>query len=68
VAILGCGVTSCVIVKEGNAIVWKEFGFQSNYEDVVERKRYTAIGPFIFDFASYEPVLLRAIGSLKEGM
>jgi hypothetical protein len=27
-----------------------------------------AIGPFIFDFASYERVLLRAIGSLKEGM
>jgi len=47
---LGCGATSCVIVKEGNAIVWKEFGLQNNYEDVVEQ------------------VLLRAIGSLKEGM
>jgi hypothetical protein len=57
-----------MIVKEGNAIDWKEFGFQNNYQDVVERKHYTAIGPFIFDFASYEHVLLRAIGSLKEGM
>jgi hypothetical protein len=65
---LGCGAISCVIVKEGNAIVWREFGFQNNYEDVVERKHYTAIGPFIFHFASYERVLLRAIGSLKEGM
>jgi hypothetical protein len=67
---LGCGATSCAIVKEGNAIVWKEFGFQNNCQDVVARKCHTAIGPSVFDFTSNESVLLRAIGSLslKEGM
>jgi hypothetical protein len=63
---LGCGAISCVIVREGDAFIWKEFGLQNNYEDNVERNRYTGIGPFIFDATSYERAFQRAIYSLTE--
>lgn len=65
---LGCGAISCVIVRDGDAIVWKEFGLQNNYEENVERSRYAGIGPFIFDAASYERAFLRAIHSLTDGL
>jgi hypothetical protein len=62
---LGCGAISCLIVREGDAVVWKEFGFQTNYEDNVDF--YAGIGPFSFEVASYERTLLRAINSLTNG-
>ena len=65
---LGCGAISCVIVREGNAVVWKEFVLQNNYEDNVERSGYAAIGPFIFESESYERSLQRAIASLTAGL
>ncbi len=62
---LGCGAISCLIVREGDAVVWKECGFQTNYEGNVNL--YAGIGPFSFEVASYERTLLRAINSLTNG-
>ena len=65
---LGCGAISCLIVKDDDAIVWKEFGFQNNYEDRVERRQYANIGPFVFDVGSYERALVGATGRLTDGL
>ena len=65
---LGCGAISCLIVSEGDTIVWKEFGFQNNYEANVELGPYVGTGPFVFDVASYERALVGAIDSLKGGL
>ena len=62
---LGCGAITLVVVREGDAIVWKDFGFENNYEENIDLNEYKGVGPFVFDAVSYESALLQAIESLK---
>lgn len=60
---IGCGAITARIVKEGDAILWRDFGFENNYQKHVDP--YKELGPFTFDAVSYERVLLQAIDALK---
>ena len=60
-----CGAITAVVVREGAAIIWRDFGYENNYEENVEFGDRKAIGPFMFDVASYESLLLQAIDSLR---
>jgi len=46
---LGCGAISVVIEKNGNLIIWRDFGYENNYDDEVLLDAYKEIGPFSFD-------------------
>jgi hypothetical protein len=61
---LGCGAITCHIVRDGGAIVWKDFGHQNNYEDHIARGPYEGIGPFMFDAKRYESLFFEALGKL----
>jgi hypothetical protein len=62
---IGCGAITLRIVREGDAILWKDLGFENDYQEHVDLDSYRELGPFTFDAAPYERVLLRAIDSLK---
>lgn len=63
---LGCGAITAVVNREGNSIIWKEFGYENNYEPEVDLEKYARVGPFAFDAAEYEKVLSEGLERLKE--
>lgn len=50
---LGCGAVSLIVQREPGSILWKDFGFQNNYEDVIHREGLGDLGPFFFDEDEY---------------
>jgi len=62
---IGCGAVTVSIVRDGQAIIWKSFGYENNYEPDLRLDNYKQIGPYTFDYKEYESVLLRAIADLK---
>lgn len=58
---IGCGVVSLVVERGGETIVWRDFGYENNYEPGVRKEGYEGVGPFAFDRAEYERALKRAL-------
>lgn len=63
---LGCGAISTVIVKEGDNIIWKAFGYENTWEKGVNARDCAGVGPFTFDAASYQLLLLDAMSRLGQ--
>jgi hypothetical protein len=61
---IGCGAVTALVIRNGSSIVWKNFGYENNYEENVLFDDYRQFGPFTFDFAHYERALRQAIESL----
>ena len=62
---LGCGAITAVVVKERDAITWKDFGYENTYEDKVSLEDYKSIGPFTFSAVKHERTLLQGIDQLR---
>ncbi len=50
---LGCGAVSAHISASDNTVIWKDFGFQNNYESEIHFEKLRDLGPFHFDVESY---------------
>jgi hypothetical protein len=50
---LGCGAVTLLVQREDGVIIWKDFGMQYNYEDVIHTEGFENIGPFTFDITQY---------------
>lgn len=62
---LGCGAITMSMQREAGFIIWKNFGFQNNYEDVVHTKGFESIGPFTFDGRQYHEMFERIRQSIR---
>jgi hypothetical protein len=51
---LGCGAITIRIDLVSDAIIWRDFGFENNYECKVERSAFSSLGPYHFDRLDYE--------------
>jgi len=58
---LGCGAVSAVIEREGGNIVWRDFGYQNNYDDAVHREDLEDLGPFTFNATEYYNEFIKAL-------
>ena len=58
---IGCGVVSLVIERVDKKIIWRDFGYENNYEGVVRVEGFEEIGPFAFDPDEYEKVIRQAV-------
>lgn len=56
---LGCGAVTLLVQREANAIIWKDFGVQNNYDDAVHTEGLENIGPFTFDGRQYHELFER---------
>jgi hypothetical protein len=63
---IGCGAVTAFLVREGESIVWKDFGFENNYEENIRLEEYKHIGPYTFNWKQYESALLQAVDNLKQ--
>ena len=50
---LGCGAVTLLIERGPGVIIWKNFGIQNNYDEIVHTDGFENIGPFIFDGKQY---------------
>lgn len=51
---IGCGVVSLVVERAGDKIIWRDFGYENNYEGIIHAEGFAGVGPFRFDRAEYE--------------
>ncbi len=58
---LDCGAISAVIVREGDRIIWRDFGYQSGYDGDVDFDDLENVGPYTFKAAEYFHVFDRAL-------
>ncbi len=58
---LGCGAVSAVIEQIGNEIIWRDFGYESNYLDEVYFDGYESLNSIVFDKVEYEKVIKSAL-------
>jgi hypothetical protein len=63
---IGCGAVTAFLVSDGESIIWKDFGYENNYEVNLRLGEYKQIGPYTFDWKQYESALLQAIDDLKQ--
>lgn len=50
---LGCGAITIRIEGTSGEIVWRDFGYENNYEAHVEREPFAPLGPYRFDRVDY---------------
>jgi len=50
---LGCGAVSVTVEATTGGVLWRDFGFQNNYEDSIHRTGLEAVGPFLFEGRTY---------------
>jgi hypothetical protein len=62
---LGCGAVSAHISASDNTVIWKDFGFQNDYESEIRFEKLRDLGPFHFDVESYRSKLSKAVTLLK---
>jgi hypothetical protein len=62
---LGCGAVSAHISASDDTVIWKDFGFQNNYESEIRFEKLSDLGPFHFDVESYRSKLSKAVTLLK---
>ena len=58
---LGCGAVSAIIEENGDHIIWRDFGYQNNYDESLYLENYVDIGPFAFDRRDYERAIKSAL-------
>lgn len=63
---IGCGAITASVVRDGQSVVWKDFGFENNYEENIRLDEYTDVGPYSFDWRLYERTLLEAIDAIRK--
>ena len=58
---IACGAVSLVVERVENKIIWRDFGYENNYEGVVRAEGFEGVGPFVFNRSEYEKVIKQAI-------
>ena len=56
---LGCGAVTVLVQREAGVAIWKDFGFENDYENVVHTDGFQDIGPFTFDAIQYNELFER---------
>jgi hypothetical protein len=58
---IGCGAVSLVVERVEDKIIWRDFGYENSYEEVIRTEGYEDVGPFVFNRAEYEQAIKRAL-------
>lgn len=46
---LGCGAVTAAVDVGDDKVIWRDFGYQNNYEPFDQDAIFTGVGPFVFD-------------------
>ena len=62
---IGCGAVSIILHLSDKTVLWRDFGYQNNYEPEIHGQHLKELGPFEFDLSDYKNKLIRALDILK---
>lgn len=62
---IGCGAISAIIDFSNGSVIWKDFGYQNNYEPEIHGEHLKRLGPFEFDLEDYKSRLIYALDTLS---
>jgi hypothetical protein len=62
---IGCGAVSAIVDFSDKAVVWRDFGYQNNYEAEIHGEHLKNLGPFEFDLVDYKSKLIHALEMMK---
>lgn len=58
---IGCGAVSLVIERIGDNIIWRDFGYENNYDGILHTEGFKEVGPFTFDSTDYAEAIRKAL-------
>lgn len=59
---LGCGAITCEVVRDGDSVIWRRFGYENDYDEKMsDFESYAALGPFTFEWNVYRQILATAV-------
>ena len=58
---IGCGAVSLIVERVEDKIIWRDFGYENNYEEILHTEGYEDVGPFVFSRAEYEEAIKKAL-------
>jgi hypothetical protein len=62
---VGCGAVTAVIEVSDEKVVWRDFGYQNDYEPFDQAYLFAGVGPFTFDRHAYARALEEFRSSLN---
>jgi hypothetical protein len=59
---LGCGAVSAIIERVGDTVVWRDFGYENNYQEGLDRRGLEPLNEYRFPWSSYEEAIRAGYG------
>ena len=56
---LGCGGVTAVVERTPETVVWRDFGYQNDYDPFEPDPELAHVGPIVFDRQAYDDALAR---------
>jgi hypothetical protein len=63
---LGCGAVSIIVEFQNESVIWRNFGYENTWEEIVRVEKLRDIGPFRFPLASYRKAIEAAAELLNQ--
>jgi hypothetical protein len=57
----GCGAVTIILEIEDDIAIWRDFGYENNYENIIQFKKLEHLGPFRFPLESYRKIIENAL-------
>jgi hypothetical protein len=58
---LGCGAVSIIVEFHNESVVWRNFGYENTWEEIVRVEKLQSIGPFRFPLEGYRKAIQGAV-------
>ena len=59
---LGCGAVTAIIERVDDTVVWRDFGYENNYQKGLDRRGLEALGEYHFPWSRYEEAIRAGYG------
>jgi hypothetical protein len=65
---IGCGAVSVIVDFSDETVLWRDFGYQNNYEPEIHGEHLKNLGPFEFNLSDYKNRLIHALEMIKTSL
>ena len=62
---ISCGAVSVIVDLFDKTALWRDFGYQNDYEPEIHGEHLKDLGPFEFDLSDYKKKLILALDMMK---
>jgi len=63
---LGCGAVSIIVEFRDESVIWRNFGYENTWEEIVRTEKLQDLGPFRFSLVGYREAIEGAVELLNQ--